>query len=52
MWRYLKSYFLFCQPWRRVLIKLSYYLPGKWQERLRNALYPDDLLIEFLGGGD
>jgi len=41
------DYFLFNQPWRRLLLKVSDYLPVAWEERLLQALYPSDAVIQF-----
>lgn len=45
--RTIEDYFLFSQPWRRILLKLSNHLPREMGERLVNRLYPDDMEIGF-----
>lgn len=48
MWERVRDYFLFNQPWRRVLLHISLRLPERWGDRLLEALYPDDLLLCFV----
>ncbi len=36
-------------PFRRLLLKLSDWLPESLQERLLEYLYPDDAIITFKG---
>lgn len=47
MWTYIKEYFLFTEPWRRLLLKISKRLPEPYRERLLYALYPPDLIVYF-----
>jgi len=49
----IKNYFLFTQPFRKILLRLSDILPPALEERLLNALYPGELEVKFIeGGGD
>ncbi len=36
------EYFLFTQPWRRMLLWAADYLPGNWGSRLSDRLYPSE----------
>lgn len=41
------SYFVYTQPFRRWLLKLSSHLPRRAGDWLCNQMYPDDMVLRF-----